>query len=701
MNMSFETLQSIKRGISTKEREYIIQILGKCLIEVKVMKFMKILFICISDPFYCFQVFTVVLWIYEDYSYYICGIVITTSSAIVLEVWSTLHSSNKIKKMAESTIMVNRMNSDGEFEEVESKYLAVGDILEIPNSGQVIPCDCILLSGDVIVNESVLTGESTTVVKSNIQENKVGGEFKPDKDQSLVKYILLTGTKIVQKRISKKVSHNNEEFSNVIDFNNSCLAYVYKTGYDSEKGNLIRSIVNPKDKESNFRRESLYFLFTMLSLVFCSYLILFPTITYGKFGTILVTLLDLSTIGAPPALPGYLGVSTVIALFNLRDNGILTIKRGKIFIASQVTYCVFDKTGTLTTDNLQKFGILDTSFNSSSDEKFKFDKFKSSEKRHSSIFSSSTDINELNKQNLKIIKNFNNSFNFVNPSIEISYLKEECLATCHTLSLINNEPTGDSLETEIFKDIDWELEDLCESKNGEYKAIANPKQDPSFRVGVIKQFEFSSALQRMGVITQTLENKDTELFKIYVKGSPEKILTLCKEDSIPSDFSETLSDYTSSGLRVIATACKLIKTNDIGLYTRNQAEKDLVFLGFYIVENKLKKETKEEINALKKAELKICMATGDNILTASYISQQCNIVKSDIITMELNLSTGDVKTGFFENKFDSDNSHNDFYISDETDITLVDDCNNYEAVKKDEENIFINNKILIMSKQWE
>jgi magnesium-transporting ATPase (P-type) len=36
-------------------------------------------------------------------------------------------------------------------------------------------------------------------------------------------------------------------------------------------------------------------------------------------------------------------------------------------------------------------------------------------------------------------------------------------------------------------------------------------------------------------------------------------------------------------------------------YSRDQAECDLIFLGFYIVQNKLKEETQPEIEILRKA----------------------------------------------------------------------------------------------------
>ena len=44
-----------------------------------------------------------------------------------------------------------------------------------------------------------------------------------------------------------------------------------------------------------------------------------------------------------------------------------------------------------------------------------------------------------------------------------------------------------------------------------------------FEVGIVRQFPFSSSLQRMSVITRTLGAKD---FELYSKGSPEMISSL-------------------------------------------------------------------------------------------------------------------------------------------------------------------------------
>ena len=59
-------------------------------------------------------------------------------------------------------------NSTGEltFEEIAFDDLVPGDVLEIPKQGCQILVDAVLISGNCIVNEAMLTGESAPVTKT-------------------------------------------------------------------------------------------------------------------------------------------------------------------------------------------------------------------------------------------------------------------------------------------------------------------------------------------------------------------------------------------------------------------------------------------------------------------------------------------------------------------------------------------------------
>jgi len=58
---------------------------------------------------------------------------------------------------------------------------------------------------------------------------------------------------------------------------------------------------------------------------------------------------------------------------------------------------------------------------------------------------------------------------------------------------------------------------------------------------LIRRFDFSSKLQRMSVIVKNFIDNS---FRVYVKGSPERIKELCKDSSLPKNYDEILEIYT-------------------------------------------------------------------------------------------------------------------------------------------------------------
>ena len=60
-----------------------------------------------------------------------------------------------------------------EVREINSTELVPGDIFEIPEEGLSMSCDTILINGSIIVNKSMLTGESTPVIKMRMPNNDI------------------------------------------------------------------------------------------------------------------------------------------------------------------------------------------------------------------------------------------------------------------------------------------------------------------------------------------------------------------------------------------------------------------------------------------------------------------------------------------------------------------------------------------------
>ena len=81
----------------------------------------------------------------------------------------------------------------------------------------------------------------------------------------------------------------------------------------------------------------------------------------------------------------------------------------------------------------------------------------------------------------------------------------------------------------------------------------------------MKQFTFSSDLQRMSVLVRRLSLGDDPQSEtsphrtdVFVKGAPETIQRLCVKGSVPDDFATVLQGFTHQGYRVLALAHKVM-----------------------------------------------------------------------------------------------------------------------------------------------
>ena len=118
-------------------------------------------------------------------------------------------------------------------------------------------------------------------------------------------------------------------------------------------------------------------------------------------------------------------------------------------------------------------------------------------------------------------------------------------------------------------------------------------------------------------------------YRVFVKGSPEKILELCLKETIPTNFNYILEQQTNEGYRVIALATKALPDmtyRRVQICKREEVECDLIFLGLVIMENKLKAVTSEVIKTLQDCKIRTIMATGDNVLTAISVARQCKLL---------------------------------------------------------------------------
>ncbi|CAH8511961.1 unnamed protein product [Schistosoma rodhaini] len=539
-------------------------------------------------PFYCFQIFSCILWYFDEYWMYATCIVVISIMSLSWQIYELRRNEKTLKETMciSSSVMVYR-EEDGvkEFKEVDSISLVPGDIIEIPRNGCLVQCDAILLTGNCIVNESTLTGESVPVTKIPLTDSPSKGTLFDIKLHG--RHILFAGTTVIQTR-----NYADERV----------LAVVARTGFYTVKGELVRSILFPKPLKFKFTQDSFRFIFALsilavIGLGVSIYLMIRANVGVGD---IIRRALDLVTVVVPPALPVVMTLGVVLAQRRLLSHGIFCVNSTVINVCGVINVACFDKTGTLTEDGLDMWGIIPYE-----DGLFRDPKLEPSELDNGPLM--------------------------------------ECLATCHSLTLIEGVLAGDPLDLKMFQSTKWELieeaADHCKFEMAVPTIVRPPSKtslkektpekfnddDIPYEVGVLRQFPFSSSLQRMSVITRALNQNH---FNIYTKGAPETIELLCRCDTIPRDFHSTLSVYTREGYRVLALAWKPLKAayTKVLHVCRERLEQNLRFLGLLIMENRLKPETTQVIKNLGYANIRPVMVTGDNMLTALSVARDCEMI---------------------------------------------------------------------------
>ncbi|ELU12635.1 hypothetical protein CAPTEDRAFT_90245 [Capitella teleta] len=574
-------------GLSQEEQVFKILLFGENSIHIEVKSYFKLFIEEVLNPFYIFQICSVTLWALDNYYIYASCIVFISTVSMGIELYEIRKQRVTLRDMVdavESTLTVVRPT--GERDEVTTSQLVPGDVFIVPPRGCMMMCDAALITGNAIVNESMLTGESVPVTKTPLAPSEAEEMYTPD---ALKRHTLFSGTQVIQTRF-----YGGDDVK----------AVVVRTGFSTAKGELVRAILYPKAIGFKFYQDAMKFILflTCIATIGMTYSI----VTLVRYGTpvreVVLRALDIITIVVPPALPAAMTVGTVYAQSRLKKQGIFCISPPRINICGKLKCICFDKTGTLTEEGLDLWGIVPV--------------------KNSEFNAPETDPKNIPQTD----------------HLQIG------MAVCHSLTLIDGEISGDPLDLIMFNSISWVLKEpgsdttkfdsllptIVKPIAKESYYLSDPDKvgvGAAVDIGIVRQFTFSSALQRMSVIVRPL---GADYMSIYCKGSPEKVASLCRRDTLPEDFAEQLHKYTMKGFRVLGVAYRdldpKLTWHQSQRIARDRVENDLCFVGLLIMENSLKPETRPVIRQLHEARIRTVMVTGDNLLTAISVARQCLMV---------------------------------------------------------------------------
>ncbi|XP_052013973.1 probable cation-transporting ATPase 13A5 isoform X1 [Apodemus sylvaticus] len=592
-NSCFDIHHTFGLGLTSEEQEVRRLVCGPNAIEVEIQPIWKLLVKQVLNPFYVFQAFTLTLWLSQGYIEYSVAIIILTVISIVLSVYDLRQQSVKLHKLVEdhNKVQVTITVRGKGLQELESRLLVPGDILILP--GKIsLPCDAVLIDGSCVVNEGMLTGESIPVTKTPLPQTENTMPWKCHSLEDYRKHVLFCGTEVIQVKPSGQ---------------GPVRAVVLQTGYNTAKGDLVRSILYPRPLNFKLYNDAFKFMVFLACIGVVGFFYALGVYMYHEVppretATMALILL---TATVPPVLPAALTIGNVYAQKRLKKKKIFCISPQRINMCGQINLVCFDKTGTLTEDGLDLWGTVPTAGNC-----------------------------------FQAVHSF--------ASGEAVPWGPLCaaMASCHSLILLDGTIQGDPLDLKMFEGTGWNMEDSqvasCKSGKADSSTVIKPgpkaSQSPVDSIAILRQFPFSSGLQRMSVIAQLAG--DLRLH-VYMKGAPEMVARFCSTETVPKNFSQELKNYTVQGFRVIALAHKTLKMerlSDVNRLAREKVESELTFLGLLIMENRLKKETRPVLKELSEACVRTVMVTGDNLQTAITVAKNSEMIPmgSPVIIVEAN-----------------------------------------------------------------
>ncbi len=480
-----------------------------------------------------------------------------------------------IKSLRGMLTPVSIVIRDGKEKEILSNEIVPGDIILLRN-GEKVPADCILIEEkELLIDESILTGESREI-KKIIAKN--------EKDYS-EKNVLFMGTFVI---------------------NGKCLAKVVHTGMNTEFGN-IASMISTAEKElplqNKVNKISKYMAITAIvfSILTGLFMIMVSPPSENLLIDALILMIALMVSAFPEGFPVVLITALAVGTHKMAKKNAIVNRMSIIETLGETTVICSDKTGTITKGEMtvskifadnHLIDVTGAGYEGKGDfllnnKKINLEK----DNVLSLIIKSSVICNDA-----RIERTGEDNFYKINGTpTEASLLIMGAKAGIHT----------EDLNFKIIEELPFDskrkmMSVLCKLEKEKY---VFSKGAPEILLKSCRKIQRNN-----GAFTLTEREK-------------RKILNLNKE-------------LTSNSLRTIAIAYKKVIS-----FSKDHFEEELVLLGLVGIDDPPREEIKESIFLCMKAGIKVKMITGDNKETALAISKNIGLRGKIIEGQELDKMT--------------------------------------------------------------
>jgi P-type Ca2+ transporter type 2C len=451
---------------------------------------------------------------------------------------------------------------EGKEKEIPSSNIVPGDII-ILRSGEKIPADCILLEErDLLINESILTGESKEVKKIVVKnENEYNDEN-----------LLFMGSFII---------------------NGKCLAKVVHTGMNSRFGK-IASMISSAEKELPLQKKVnkivkymaiggiTVSLATGLMILFNS-----PVVDNEAVIAAMIIVIAVSVASFPEGFPVVLITALAKGAFRMAKKNAIVNRMSIIETLGETTVICSDKTGTITKGEMTVKKVM-------ADNK---------------IF----EVSGVGYEGLG---------EFFQNKLKIDVKKEKSLSLLLKGAVVCNDSNISRLGEDNIYEINGTPTEaallVMSAKAGFHKEDIESDRE--------EEIPFSSERKMMSVITKegkefVVYSKgalEILLSKCKYIQRDSGVFTLHEREK--SNIIKSNEELTSKAFRTLALAYKKTKK-----FNKDEIENGLIFLGFVAMEDPPREGVMEAISTCRKAGISVKMITGDNKETAVAISKQIGI----------------------------------------------------------------------------
>ena len=380
------------KSLTTEEISSLNKKFGQNIMKIPIPSFFELYKEHMVAPFFVFQLFCILLWVVDDYGVHSA---ITLTMLCIFEatvVGQRIVNLVTLRKMRVPPhyIFTYRNNT---WEKISSSELMPGDIVSVLDGGSLntvdikndeeeesnlitrflkklkemkkkaeeqrnqrsvnavitknkdkepcpLTCDMVILSGSVIVNEAMLTGESVPQIKDSLNkyEYEIDKIFDPKAKHK--QSVIFAGTKVVKAVATYKEGENLPENITSPPPDDGAICMVFKTGFNTSQGKLLRTVIFSSECTKGDSKEAFVFIFCLLAVALVAAYYVYEEgirregrLTYK----LLLRCIIIITSVVPTELPIELSLAINNSLLNLQSKKVVCIEPFRIPFAGKVT----------------------------------------------------------------------------------------------------------------------------------------------------------------------------------------------------------------------------------------------------------------------------------------------------------------------------------------------------------------------------